>query len=254
MSTIKYLKCIAVDDEQLAIDKIVYFIKKVPYLQLEATFTNSIEALNYLKNNSVDLLFLDIQMDDINGLQLIELLKDKPHIILTTAYSEYAIKSYELEVSDYLLKPISFERFLQSVNRVSDKINNRESVLSNSENSKSEIPNRSDFILVKTDYQMQKVAFNEILFVEGMKDYLRIVMPNKRIMTLQTFKNMLSTLPENQFCRIHKSYIISIDKIKAIERNHVIINNERIPIGESYKNDFFDKLKDLGILPTDYKS
>ncbi len=254
MSTIKNLICVAVDDEQLALDKIVYFIQKIPNLELKGTFTNSLEALDFLKKNRVDVLFLDIQMDDINGLQLIELLKDKPNIILTTAYSEYAIKSYELEVSDYLLKPISFERFLQSVSRVSDRIYNNEGANSTSEMQKKEIPNRSDFILVKTDYQMQKVAFDDILFVEGMKDYLRIVMPNKRIMTLQTFKNMIYVLPKNQFARIHKSFIISIDKIKAIERNHVIINNERIPIGESYKTEFFDKLKELGILPVDYKS
>lgn len=250
MAPIDKISCVAVDDEQLALDKIEYFISKVPFLDLKKTFTNSLDALNFLKNNEVDLLFLDIQMDDITGLQLIELLKKKPYIILTTAYSEYAIKSYELEVSDYLLKPISFDRFLQSINRVSDKINEN---LVHAEEPKilaKEIL-RSDFILIKTDYQMQKVSFTDIFYIEGMKDYLRIVMAAKRIMTLQTFKNMMGLLPANQFFRIHKSYIIAIDKIKAIERNHVVINNERIPIGESYKTDFFNHLKLLGILPSE---
>lgn len=248
MLELKKISCITVDDEQLALDKIIHFISKVPFLELQNSFTNSLEALNYLKNNEVDLLFLDIQMDDLTGLQLIELLKKKPFIILTTAYSEYAIKSYELEVSDYLLKPISFERFLQAVNRVSDKMKEN---LNHDINTIDKTIKRSDFILVKTDYQMQKVSFADILFIEGMKDYLRIVMPNRRIMTLQTFKNMMSLLPENQFFRIHKSYIIAIDKIKSIERNHVVINNERIPIGESYRVDFFNYLKLLGILPSE---
>lgn len=248
MLELKKISCITVDDEQLALDKIIHFISKVPFLELQNSFTNSLEALNYLKNNEVDLLFLDIQMDDLTGLQLIELLKKKPFIILTTAYSEYAIKSYELEVSDYLLKPISFERFLQAVNRVSDKMKEN---LNHDINTIDKTIKRSDFILVKTDYQMQKVSFADILFIEGMKDYLRIVMPNRRIMTLQTFKNMMTLLPENQFFRIHKSYIIAIDKIKSIERNHVVINNERIPIGESYRVDFFNYLKLLGILPSE---
>lgn len=246
----KKINCVAVDDEKPALDKIIHFISKVPFLELKNAFSNSMEALNYLKSNDVDLLFLDIQMDDITGLQLIELLKKKPQIILTTAYSEYAIKSYELEVSDYLLKPISFERFLQSVNRIADKLSETTSPIVEHVNPIKEIQ-RSDFILVKTDYQMQKVSFNEIFYIEGMKDYLRIVMAAKRIMTLQTFKNMMSLLPENQFFRIHKSYIIAIDKIKSIERNHVVINNERIPIGESYRTEFFNKLKSLGILPSE---
>lgn len=250
MLELKKLSCIAVDDEQLALDKITHFISKVPFLELQKSFTNSLEALNYLKNNEVDLLFLDIQMDDLTGLQLIELLKKKPYIILTTAYSEYAIKSYELEVSDYLLKPISFERFIQAVNRISDKIKEDKKNDSHTNNVDKGIK-RSDFILVKTDYQMQKVSFDDIFYIEGMKDYLRIVMAAKRIMTLQTFKNMMSLLPDNKFFRIHKSYIIAIDKIKAIERNHVVINNERIPIGESYRVDFFNYLKQLGILPSE---
>ncbi len=250
MVALKKITCVAVDDEQLALDKITHFISKIPFLEVKATFSNSLDALSFLKNNEIDLLFLDIQMDDLTGLQLIELLKKKPYIILTTAYSEYAIKSYELEVNDYLLKPISFERFIQAVNRISDKINDA-SVVDIETKSITKDVYRSDFILVKTDYQMQKVSFNDIFYIEGMKDYMRIVMPTKRIMTLQTFKNMMRLLPENQFFRIHKSYIIAIDKIKAIERNHVVINNERIPIGESYRIDFFNYLKALGILPID---
>jgi len=239
------INCVVIDDEPLAIEKLKGFIEKIPFLNNVQTFQNAIDALPLLKTNTVDLLFLDIQMEELTGIQLLEILDNKPHVIFTTAYSEFAVKGYELNVDDYLLKPISFERFIQAVNKVVEKIQLKNSAQIKSDDDESK---NVDFILVKADYHMQKIAFQDILFIEGMKDYLRIHTPQKRIMTLQTFKNMEEILPESQFCRIHKSYIVSLSKIDKIERNQVFVNNERLPIGETYRKTFFDVMKKLGII------
>jgi len=242
------LKCIVVDDEPLAVEKLNGYIARVPFLELRASFTSGMDALQYLKDNTTDLLFLDIQMDDLTGIQLLEVLKNKPQVVFTTAYSEYAIKGFELEVTDYLLKPISFERFLQSVNRIYDKLNPKKNSDSPSDIPVANTPPQPDFMFVKTEYRMEKVKFADIHYVEGMKDYLRIVSPDKRIMTLTNFKNMLSMLPEQQFCRIHKSYIINLSKIQSIEKSHVVVLNERLPIGDSYRKSFFDLLENLRLI------
>ncbi|MBN2727708.1 MAG: response regulator transcription factor [Bacteroidales bacterium] len=242
------ISCVVVDDEPLAIQKLEGYIAKVPFLELKQSFDNGISALDYLKKNTVDLLFLDIQMDDLTGIQLLEILKNKPYVIITSAYGEYALKGYELEVSDYLVKPISFERFLHSVNRVADKQaehtgnSNEVTVIAAPDHAKHE------FIFVKTEYRMQKVMFNDIHYIEGMKDYLRIVCPDLRIMTLTNFKNMLEMLPNEQFCRIHKSYIINLSKIQSIEKSHVIVLNERLPIGDSFRKAFFELLQKLKLI------
>lgn len=240
------IQCLVIDDEPLAIEKLKGFISKVSFLELVDTFQNGIDAIPLLKSNTIDLLFLDIQMEDLTGIQLLEILHHKPYVIFTTAYSEYAIKGYELDVIDYLLKPISFERFMLAVNKVVDKIRLIDSARKN--NKEEEEQKGVDFILVKADYHMQKISFDEILFIEGMKDYLRIHTSEKRVMTLQTFKNMEDILPYDKFCRIHKSYIVSLSKIDKIERNQVIINGERLPIGETFRKTFFDLMKKLGII------
>jgi len=241
------IRCVIIDDEPLAIEKLKGFVTKVPYLQLVASFQSGIEAIPILKSEQIDLLFLDIQMEDLTGIQLLQVLNYKPCVIFTTAYSEYAVKGYELDICDYLLKPISFERFMLAVNKIVDRM---------TVNAKAEKMNKVetqdakaiDFMMVKTDYHMQKITFDEILFFEGMKDYIRIHTHEKRIMTLQTFKNMEEILPADQFCRIHKSFIVSLNKIEKIERNQVFINGEHLPIGETYRKTFFDLLKKLGII------
>lgn len=242
------LKCIVVDDEPLAVEKMLGFISKVPYLSVLKSFNSGIECLAYLKTSSdeVDIIFLDIQMDDLTGLQLLELLKKKPYIIITSAYSEYALKGYELEVYDYLLKPYSFERFLQTVNRIYDKENG----MSVQEKTTVEhvAPERKDYIFVKTEYRIQKVKLSDIYYIEGMKDYLRIVCENERIMTLSNFQNMLELLPDDQFFRIHKSYIINIANVQSIERGQVIVLNERLTIGESYKSEFWNWLEEKKLM------
>lgn len=242
------LRCIVVDDEPLAIEKLNGYVQKVPFLELQASFQSGLDALQYLKDNTTDLLFLDIQMDDLTGIQLLEVLKNKPQVVFTTAYSEYAIKGFELEVTDYLLKPISFERFLQSVNRIYDKLNLKKTTEVPADTTTVNTTPAPDFMFVKTEYRMEKVKFADVHYVEGMKDYLRIVSPDKRIMTLTNFKNMLSMLPEKQFCRIHKSYIINLSKIQSIEKSHVVVLNERLPIGDSFRKSFFELLENLRLI------
>ena len=165
------IKCIAIDDEPLALEKMAKFIHKVPYLELLGTFDNALQALEFLKQTKVDLLFLDIQMDELTGIQLLEALKEKPEVILTTAYDQYAIKGYELSVSDYLLKPISFQRFLKAVERVYQKVNDQQKVAAIAPKEKKQA---REYILVRSEYRLQKIWLDEILYIEGMKDYSRI--------------------------------------------------------------------------------
>ena len=225
------ITCIAVEDEPLALEKLQQFIGKTPWLDLKATFSDGIEALSYLQSNMVQLMFLDIQMNGLTGLQLLDSLVLKPHVILTTAYSEYALKGYEYSITDYLLKPYSFERFLQAVQKVKPVEVAETPVQSNS------------FIFVKTDYKIVKIEHSDILFIEGMGDYRCIVTPQRKILTSTTFTEFEAVLPKQLFARIHKSYIISLQKIKSIEHHRVYIDEKILPVGESYKQAFYECLR-----------
>ncbi len=242
------INCITIDDEPLALEKLRDYIDKIQYLNLSASFDNGADSLDYLKNNAVDLIFLDIQMDDFTGIQLLEVLKERPKVILTTAYDQYALKGYELDISDYLLKPISFERFVKSVEKVYSILENENKLKSELKESQMIVDKKSDFIFVKSDYKLQKVRFKDIMYIEGMKDYLRIVTPEKRLMVLQNFKRMEDILPDNKFVRVHKSYIISVEKIDSIGKKSLKVGEMNIPIGESYKKAFFDFLDDNKLL------
>ncbi len=238
------IRCIAIDDEPLALNKMKNYIGKVPFLDLVATFNNGIDAISFIKDNKVDLMFLDVQMDELTGIQMLETLKERPKVILTTAYDSYALKGYELDVCDYLLKPISFERFLQSVNKIFDLLSNKnhESVKLSSETGQEN--KKEKFVFIKTEYRMQKVNFDDILYIEGMKDYLLIRTITEKIMTLQNFRKMEELLPPDNFIRTHKSYMVAINKIESIERNRIKIKDKLIPIGDTYKkafSDFFEK-------------
>lgn len=227
---IKY-SCIIIEDEPLALEKTTGFIEKTPFLNLLATFDDSLEGLAFLKSNKVDLLFLDINLDELSGIELLENSKLNCQVIITTAYSEYALKGYELNVKDYLLKPFTFERFLQAVDKIQDNnlVNHKEL--------------NSKFIFIKTESRLEKVNIDNILFIEGMRDYRRIHTLNKRIMTLQNFSELEQLLPANLICRVHKSYMVSISKIDEIERSRIKISNEIIPISETYRDHFFSKIK-----------
>jgi DNA-binding LytR/AlgR family response regulator len=230
------IKCIAIDDEPLALSKLEGFINKIQDLELIRTFDNAIEAVGWLKENSTDLIFLDIQMEQLTGIQFIETTGSNARIILTTAYDQYALKGYELNVTDYLLKPYSFQRFLQAVNKVMEYFAKKpENHQLTSEN--------DSYIFIKTEYRLERVDIDDVLYIEGMKDYLRIYCTDKRIMTLQSFTKMEECLPANKFCRVHKSFIVAINKIKSIERGVIVIADQRIPVSNTYKENFFSKIK-----------
>lgn len=240
------INCIAIDDEPLALEKMKGYISKVPFLNLVATFDNGMDSMEYLKKHNVDLMLLDIQMDDFTGIQLLEALQNAPKVILTTAYDEYALKGYELNISDYLLKPISFDRFIKSVEKVYTEIE-KESKVELVEMRNGSV-SENEFIFVKSDYKLQKVRFEDIQYIEGMKDYLRIVTSFKRLMVLQNFKKMEEALPNAKFIRVHKSYIVAVDKIDSIGKKSLIVGEQQIPIGESYKKEFFEFLENKSLL------
>ncbi|MGA2406600.1 MAG: LytTR family DNA-binding domain-containing protein [Bacteroidales bacterium] len=230
------INCIAIDDEPLALSKLEGFINKVPDLKLIRIFDNAIEAVGWLRENSADLIFLDIQMEQLTGIQFLEATGSTSRIIITTAYDQYAIKGFELNVTDYLLKPFSFQRFVQAVNKVMEYFSQKH----NSQQS----PQKADsYIFIKTEYRFERVDFDKIIYIEGMKDYLRIVCTDKKIMTLQSFAKIEESLPANKFCRVHKSFIVAIDKIKSIERGVILIADQRIPVSNTYKDSFFSKIK-----------
>jgi two-component system, LytTR family, response regulator len=219
--------CIIIEDEPLALERTRDFVNKIPFLNLCATFDNSLIGLAYLKQNKVDLLFLDINMDELSGIELLESSKIESQVIITTAYQQYALKGYELNVTDYLLKPFTFHRFLQAVNKAQKNIIQ----------TVPEIP--QDFIFIKTENRLEKIMFSDIVYIEGMRDYRRIHTLNKKIMTLQNFKELEQLIPPNFVCRVHKSYMVSLNKIESIERSRIKIANQLIPISETYKELFF---------------
>ena len=224
------ITCIIVEDEPLALERIKNYVNKLPYLELLSSFDNAIDALVFLKSNPVDLLFLDINIPEFSGIQLLETKNISSEVIITTAYQEYALKGFDLKVADYLLKPYTLERFIQAVERV-------QAILA-----KTNIPSEKKFVFVKTEYRLEKVMLNEILYIEGMRDYRRMVMPDKKIMTLQTFKEFEQEIPANVICRVHKSYMVAIDKIDAVEKDLIRIGSEQIPISETYKKLFFEQI------------
>ena len=230
------INCIAIDDEPLALSKLESFIDRIPELNLSMTFDNSIGAMVWLKDNRADLIFLDIQMEQLNGIQFLEATRTPSKIIITSAYDQYAMKGYDLNVADYLLKPFSFQRFVQAVNKVMEYY--RQIPITNSASS-----GNDGFIFVKTEYRLERIDLDHILYIEGMKDYLRIICNDKKIMTLQSFSKLEESLPSNRFCRVHKSYIVSIDKIKSIERNVIVIGDRRIPVSNTYRESFFSRIK-----------
>jgi len=232
------INCIAIDDEPLALDIIKDYCSKVVFLNLMKTFDNAIESIEYIRSNKVDLIFLDIQMEELTGIQLLNALKHRPFVIFTTAYERYAIQGFELDVIDYMLKPISFERFIKGVNKVCDRMQLDTGTVT-PENGKAKAPEAS-FFFVKTETRMERIENSDVLYVEGMGDYWRIVTKTRRIMTLMNARKLEEVLREPQFCRVHKSFFIALDKIESIERNRIKIGDQYIPVSETYHKAFFD--------------
>ena len=239
------INCIAIDDEPLALDIIKAYCAKVPFLNLQNTFTNALDTLEYLRGNTVDLMFLDIQMEELTGIQLLNSMHQKPYVILTTAYDNFALQGFELDVVDYMLKPISFERFLKGVNKVSERMQKEPSEPAAEKAETSQLPENKEnsYFFVKTETRIEKVEISEVMYVEGMGDYWRIVTRNRRIMTLMNAKGIEDVLREPRFCRVHKSYFVAIDKIEFVERKHIKIGEERIPVSDTYQKNFFDLIE-----------
>lgn len=231
------MNCIAIDDEVLALKKIKRYAEKIDYLNLLGTFDNALSTFSFLRENHVDLIFLDIQMDEFTGIQLLETIKDPPYIILTTAFDEYALKAYELDVIDYLLKPIPFERFVKAVEKVYARF--LKDSQAQGKTTRMEIsplqPEKPDYTFVKSGNKTIKMYFNKILYIEGMRDYLQIHTEDSKIMTLLNFKTIQDLLDPQKFIRVHKSYIVAIDKIDYIENNAIKIRDKLIPVSSSYK-------------------
>lgn len=224
------IQTIIVEDEPLAMERTRMYHEKIPYLKLLGCFKKAKDALDFLETNVVDLIFLDINLGEISGIQLLETKRVKAEVIITTAYQEHALKGYELNVTDYLLKPYSFERFVQAVEKVESKL------------SKKEIAEDRKFIFVKTENRVEKIFLKDILYIEGMRDYRRIHTLTKRIMTLQNFKELEIELPSNVICRVHKSYMVALDKIVAFEKDKIRIGDLFIPVSETYKKGLFELL------------
>jgi DNA-binding LytR/AlgR family response regulator len=225
--------CMVVDDEPMARDVLRRYIEKIPTLQLAGECSNAIDALVFLQNNKVELIFLDIRMPELLGTEFVKSLRNPPKIIFTTAFKEYALDGYELDVIDYLLKPIRFERFLKAVNKAfpkKDEAQNNGSV--------NERKSGTDFIYLRVDRKLVKIILSEILYIESAKDYVKVFAKDKCYVTRQTISSVEAMLSGNEFMRIHRSYIIAVDKIKSLTNDLVEIGDTELPIGKFYKNNF----------------
>ncbi len=225
------ISCIIVEDEPLALERMKEYALRLPFLNLLATFDDALDALGFLKANRVDLIFLDINLGEVSGIQLLETSAIDSQVILTTAYQEYALKGFDLKVADYLLKPFTFERFVQAVDRVQTNPPERRAATP------------GGFIFVKVESRLERVTLREIIFIEGMRDYRKIHAAGRRLLTPQTFAEFERQVSPNIICRVHKSYMVSLDKIDAVEKGRIRIKDKVIPISETYREQFFDLIK-----------
>lgn len=221
------INCIIVEDEPLALERTKEYALRLPFLSLLATFDDALDALAFLKTNKVDLIFLDINLGEVSGIQLLETSAITSQVILTTAYQEYALRGFDLKVADYLLKPFTFERFVQAVDRAESCLPERQAAAPHS------------FIFVKVENRLERVTLREIIFIEGVRDYRKIHAAARRLLTPQTFAEFERRIPPNVVCRVHKSYMISLDKIDSVERGHIRIKDRVIPISDTYREQFF---------------
>ena len=230
------MNCIIIDDENSAIDILREMIGRLPFLNLLQSFTDPFEGLDFIQGKAVDIVFQDVEMPMINGIELMKSITIRPQVIFTAINNEFAISGYDLDATDYLLKPLTFDRFLKAVNKAS-QIHRFAEFTSNSYNTHDKATNL-DFILVKSGYNTIRVNLEDILFCEGLKDYIKIHIEGKTIVTQNSLKKFEEILPEDRFVRIHKSFIIPLAKIDAIQNNRIIIGKSFIPIGDTYKTNF----------------
>lgn len=225
------MKAIAVDDEPIALEIIRSHAAKVPFLELKAEFTDAFKALEYLQKEPVDLIFLDIKMPDISGIEFFNSLPKKPLLIFTTAYTEHAVTSFEMDAVDYLLKPFSLARFIKGCNKAFELYNFRNT------------SETTDHLYVKTGYEQLKVLYEDILYLEAAGNYVTFVLKDKNILSRSTFIEAASLLPSDKFVRVHRSYLVAINKIDKVERHQVTVNNLKIPVSEAYSQNLAAVLK-----------
>lgn len=229
------ISCIAIDDEPLALDVIRDFCDKISFLELKTCCSNAVEAMELIAKENIDLIFVDIQMPNLTGLDFIKTLKNSHMVIFTTAYPQHALEGFELNAVDYLLKPIPFERFLQAVNKVYELFTLKQKA---ADGSFDQEPH--DFIIIKVGHGIVRVDIDSIQYIEGLKDYVKICTPQKTYLTKSTMKNMVEKLPSKKFYRVHKSYIVSVKRMRRIEQHTIEIADKTIPIGEVYRDGFYD--------------
>jgi len=235
MSNFK-ITCSIVDDEPMALNLVESYVEKTPFLDLKNKFSSAIEAMEVLKNNPVDLLFLDIQMPDLTGIEFSKMLPKETRVIFTTAFDHYALEGFKVEAIDYLLKPFDYAEFLAAANKANTWFElvkgKRESILSK----------EKEFLFVKSEYKQLRVKLADVLYFEGLKDYIKIWLKDnpKPILTLMSLKSLEEELPETQFMRVHRSFIVSLHNIDVIERSQIIINQQRITVSEQYKSKFLE--------------
>jgi two-component system, LytTR family, response regulator LytT len=231
------IKSVAIDDEPLALKVLEDYINKTPFLELVEKFTNPVKAYNFLNENEIDLLFVDIQMPDLSGLDVASKLKQKPVLIFTTAYSEYAMEGFKADAIDYLLKPIDYPEFLKAVNKAKDWIYAKRGQNIN-------IQSNKDFLFIKSEHKIIRINFSEIRYIQGMSEYARIYLTtSKPIMSLVSLKHLETQLPADMFMRVHKSYIVNLQKINIIERFEIIYDDgTKIPVSQQYKSKFQEYL------------
>ena len=225
------MKAIAIDDEPIALEIIKAHAAKVPFLDLKASFTDAFKALEYLQKETVDLIFLDIKMPDISGIEFFNSLPKKPLVIFTTAYSEHAVTSFELDAVDYLLKPFSLSRFIKGCNKAYELYNFRNAT------------ETADHLYVKTGYDQVKIMFDDILYLEASGNYVTFVLKDKSILSRSTFLEAMNLLPSGKFVRTHRSYLVAINKIDKFERHQLTINGKPVPVSEAYSGDIAAALK-----------
>ena len=249
------LTCVIIDDEPLALDLLADYCVQVPLLELQGRFHDPLEALAFVQANPVDIAFVDIHMPRITGLQLAQLLpRPGPKVVFTTAYHQYAVQSYELSAADYLLKPIAFERFLQAVNKVRAALLTPPAappapvLAALAEAAAAPAPTAPDAMFVKNEHRLQRVAFDDILYIEGQKEYLMIYTESGKILTLQSFRRVEEVLPPERFARIHKSYIVALNRIEHVERGKVQVAGRLLPIGDTYRDAFGLRIRAQNLL------
>lgn len=227
------IKCIIVDDEPLAQKGLAEYIRDIPFLDLLAVCDNANQARDYINNKAADLVFLDIEMPDFTGIDLLRSLTYKPAVIFTTAYQQYALQGYELDVVDYLMKPVSFERFLKAVNKAADFIRSK---------APAAVAEEPDYFFIKVNYTIEKILYDEVLYIEALQNYIAIHLAKRKIVSYMTISSMMQQLPASLFMRIHKSYIAALNKINSLNGNKVIIQSSALPVSRKVKDMLLERI------------